>query len=131
MSNKKYLTLLAIMTLSMNLTNVYADGHESDENKVIDNITIIGDKNVPGSATVVSAEELENFETLDVHKALATVPGINVRPEEGYGLRPNISIRGTYPYRSGKVTLMEDGVLIVSLTHNIPEEQKPKSITIQ
>ena len=112
MSNKKHLTLFAIMTLSMNLTNVYADGHESDENKVIDNITIIGDKNVPGSATVVSAEELENFETLDVHKALATVPGINVRPEEGYGLRPNISIRGTYPDRSGKVTLMEDGVLI-------------------
>ena len=31
MSNKKHLTLLAIITLSMNLTNVYADGHESDE----------------------------------------------------------------------------------------------------
>tara|TARA_B100001123_G_scaffold180076_1_gene206294 strand:+ start:936 stop:3137 length:2202 start_codon:yes stop_codon:yes gene_type:complete len=112
MSNKKFLTLLAVMALSLNFTSVFADGHKSDENKVIDNITIIGDKNVPGSATVVSADELENFETLDVHKALATVPGINVRPEEGYGLRPNISIRGTYPDRSGKVTLMEDGILI-------------------
>ena len=26
---------------------------------------------------------------------------------------------------------MEDGVLVVALTHDIPEEQKPKSITIQ
>ena len=89
--------------------NVNADGHGDT---VIDNITIIGDKELPGSADTVSSEDLEKFETIDVHKALAMVPGINIRPEEGYGLRPNISIRGTYPDRSGKVTLMEDGILI-------------------
>ena len=89
--------------------NVNADGHGDT---IIDNITIIGDKELPGSADTVSSEDLEKFETMDVHKALAMVPGINIRPEEGYGLRPNISIRGTYPDRSGKVTLMEDGILI-------------------
>ncbi len=79
--------------------NVNADGHED---AVIDNITIIGDKELPGSANTVSSENLEKFETIDVHKALAMVPGIIIRPEEGYGLRPNISIRGTYSDRSGK-----------------------------
>nr|MBC8227373.1 TonB-dependent receptor plug domain-containing protein [Gammaproteobacteria bacterium] len=83
-----------------------------DEKNSIDNITIIGKKSLPGSATKVTVKDLEKFETMDIHKALASVPGINVRPEEGYGLRPNISIRGTYPDRSGKITLMEDGILI-------------------
>lgn len=72
--------------------NVEAANHGLDK---IDNITIIGKKSLPGSATKVSAQDLEKFETMDIHKALASVPGINVRPEEGYGLRPNISIRGT------------------------------------
>ena len=39
-----------------------------------------------------------------------------------FSLAENIEVEGAR---------MEDGVLIVSLTHNIPEEQKTKSITIQ
>ena len=92
------------------MQNVLAQGPEN--NNVIDNITIVGEKSLPGSVSIITVEDLEKFETIDVHKALAMVPGINIRPEEGYGLRPNISIRGTYPDRSGKVTLMEDGILI-------------------
>ena len=65
-----------------------------------------------GTATVITSEELEVYEYTDIHKILASVPGVNFRPEEGYGLRPNVSIRGTYADRSGKITLMEDGVLI-------------------
>ena len=65
-----------------------------------------------GTAKVVTAEDLEVFEYTDIHKILSSVPGVNFRPEEGYGLRPNISIRGTYADRSGKITLMEDGDLI-------------------
>ena len=48
----------------------------------------------------------------DIQKILTAVPGIYMRTEEGYGLRPNISIRGTAIERSGKVTIMEDGVLV-------------------
>tara|TARA_B100001250_G_scaffold392909_1_gene395155 strand:- start:36000 stop:38174 length:2175 start_codon:yes stop_codon:yes gene_type:complete len=84
----------------------------SQEASDMENITIIGDRVIHGSATTIEPEELQLFEHIDVHKALSNVPGINFRPEEGYGLRPNISIRGTYDDRSGKVTLMEDGVLI-------------------
>ena len=61
----------------------------------MEHITIIGERVIHGSATVIEPDELQMFEHTDVHKALANVPGVNFRPEEGYGLRPNISIRGT------------------------------------
>ena len=89
---------------------------EQNENTVIETVRIVGSqadaRAIAGSVNVITSEELEVFEYTDIHKILSNVPGINFRPEEGFGLRPNISIRGTYADRSGKITLMEDGVLI-------------------
>ncbi|HET9483893.1 MAG TPA: TonB-dependent receptor plug domain-containing protein, partial [Xanthomonadales bacterium] len=48
--------------------------------------------------------------TLTVNEALRKVPGVNVRDEEGFGMRPNIGIRGLNPTRSTKVLLLEDGI---------------------
>ena len=42
-------------------------------------------------------------------QVLKQVPGVYSRGEDGFGLRPNIGIRGVSPDRSKKVTLMEDG----------------------
>ena len=67
---------------------------------------------VAGSAHVVDEEELERHEYNDVHRVLAPVPGVYVRGEDGYGLRPNIGLRGANSDRSAKVTLEEDGVLL-------------------
>ena len=93
-----------------------ASDDAASENVEIEVIEIIGSQEealeIAGSASVITTEDLKIYEYTDIHKILSTVPGINFRPEEGYGLRPNISIRGTYADRSGKVTLMEDGVLI-------------------
>lgn len=79
-------------------------------------VSIIGTEEdaqqVAGSAHVIDSEELAKFEYTDIQKILVGVPGVSVRSEDGYGLRPNISIRGTRDDRSGKITLMEDGVLI-------------------
>jgi Fe(3+) dicitrate transport protein len=79
-------------------------------------VTIIGTEEqaqqIAGSAHVIDAQELAKFEYTDIQKILAGVPGVSFRNEDGYGLRPNISIRGTRDDRSGKITLMEDGVLI-------------------
>ncbi len=66
---------------------------------------------VVGSAHTVDAETLEREEYDDIHRVLRSVPGVYVRGEDGYGLRPNIGLRGADPNRSAKVTLMEDGVL--------------------
>ena len=43
-------------------------------------------------------------------EALRKVTGVNARDEEGFGLRPNIGIRGLNPTRSTKVLLLEDGI---------------------
>ncbi len=75
---------------------------------------------VAGSAHVVSERELERHEYDDVHKVLATVPGVYVRGEDGFGLRPNIGLRGANPDRSAKITLLEDGVLLGPAPYSAP-----------
>ena len=85
-------------------------------NDNVESVTIIGSKedakNLAGSGTVINNEDLEKAMDTDIAKILSAVPGMYMRTEEGYGLRPNISIRGTAIERSGKVAIMEDGVLV-------------------
>ncbi|AVP97230.1 hypothetical protein C7S18_08485 [Ahniella affigens] len=64
----------------------------------------------PGSAHTLEAADLERAHVLSVNEALRKVPGVVVRDEEGFGLRPNIGIRGLNPTRSTKVLLLEDGL---------------------
>ena len=64
----------------------------------------------PGSVEIVDARTLEISRAFTVNEALRKVSGVNVREEEGFGLRPNIGIRGTNPTRSTKVLLLEDGI---------------------
>ena len=78
--------------------------------------TILGNKfvakNRTGAAYFLSTAELAEFNYTDINRALSKIAGINFYEEDGFGLRPNISIRGTSPERSSKIAIMEDGVLI-------------------
>jgi Fe(3+) dicitrate transport protein len=71
----------------------------------------IVDKAPPGARAELTKEELERYEYDDLHKVLRGVAGVYLRDEDGFGLRPNIGMRGAAAERSAKVTIMEDGVL--------------------
>ena len=63
-----------------------------------------------GSAAVIDGRTLEESRVFNVNEAWRQGPGVNVREEEGVGLRPNIGIRGLNPTRSTKTLLLEDGL---------------------
>ena len=94
----------------------FVPAFSADDIEKIESVTIIGSvedlRKLPGSGQVIPNEDLLKAMDTDIQKILTAVPGVYMRTEEGYGLRPNISIRGTAIERSGKVTIMEDGVLV-------------------
>ena len=73
-----------------------------------------------GSVQVLDAELLEKFGYNDPNQALLLVPGVYIRQEDGFGLRPNIGLRGASSERSSKVTLMEDGILFGPAPYSAP-----------
>ena len=68
---------------------------------------------IPGTVDVINQKQLELLQPLSIQDALKTIPGINIRGDEGgLGSIPNIGIRGLNPSRSQKVLLLEDGAPI-------------------
>jgi Fe(3+) dicitrate transport protein len=75
---------------------------------------------VGGSAHKISEKELKKQKYDAPDQALYSVPGVYIRQEDGYGLRPNIGLRGANSDRSKKVTLMEDGLLFGPAPYSAP-----------
>ena len=90
----------------------------------LEQVTIIGDaeeaRRITGSAHFIGADKLELFSYSDVERVLRAVPGVSLQLEDGYGLRPNISIRGVSTERSSRITLLEDNVLIAPAPYSAP-----------
>ncbi|HEX6245280.1 MAG TPA: TonB-dependent receptor plug domain-containing protein, partial [Polyangiales bacterium] len=85
-------------------------------------VTVVGTKlsRTAGSVHVLRSKDLERFNYDDPTRVVMSVPGVYVRNEDGFGLRPNIGIRGVNPDRSKKITLLEDGVLIAPAPYTAP-----------
>ena len=85
------------------------------EEVVVSGRQILGSKfkarNRTGSAYYISPEEIRKFGYTDINRMLKAVPGVNMYEEDGFGLRPNISLRGTKAERSERISIMEDGIL--------------------
>jgi Fe(3+) dicitrate transport protein len=104
--------------------NAYGVDEPTIEFLDVERIQVIGERTdrskVPGSATRLSQEDLDTFKYQDILRTLRMVPGVNIQEEDGYGLRPNIGLRGSGVERSSKITLMEDGVLIAPAPYAAP-----------
>lgn len=73
-----------------------------------------------GAAQYIGEEDLAKFVYSDIQRVIRQIPGVSVQVEDGYGLRPNISIRGVATERSGRITLLEDNILIAPAPYSAP-----------
>jgi Fe(3+) dicitrate transport protein len=87
-------------------------------------LTVIGSPEavfqLPGSGAFIEAEEFREQSYDDPAQVLRAVPGVYFRQEDGFGLFPNLSLRGVDTTRSSKITVMEDGVLAAPAPYASP-----------
>lgn len=110
------LMLLSFTTFAQQVTQ------DTIKSLELDLVTIVGNngKSIPGAGQYIISQKLEKLNQPNINNVFRIIPGVNIRDEEGFGLRPNIGLRGTPVNRSAKVTLMEDGILIAPAPYADP-----------
>lgn len=112
-STRRPLALLMLLS-GLAATAQAADETASAAVPALPSVQVIGSSDrlpdIAGSATILDQKELRQSRVFTANEALRKAPGVHVRDEEGFGLRPNIGLRGLNPTRSTKVLLLEDGL---------------------
>lgn len=79
-------------------------------------------KQIPGSAFVVTQEDLQRGAPMDSNEVLRRVPGVFLREDSGpVSMRLNMGIRGLDPTRSRQLLVLEDGVPLALGPYGEPE----------
>lgn len=128
--NFKSFAVLAILLFSSSALYAQTDRTATSDTTfafdkiILDRINVVGSPvwktSIPGAATYIDGKQLQNQKYQDINRVLRTVSGVNIQEEDGFGLRPNIGIRGAGVERSSKVNLMEDGILIAPAPYAAP-----------
>jgi Fe(3+) dicitrate transport protein len=120
-------TLLAVISPALTTLALAEDGLDSGQTAPVpyrSSITIVGNPadfiGLPGTANVLTEQELKRDNSGDINRVLRKMPGVYLREEDGFGLFPNISLRGVDVARAAKITLMEDGVLASPAPYSAP-----------
>ncbi len=104
---------LAVLVLA-NQSAIADDNYDLLAAINVPRIDVIGNKSQQfiqsSTSNIIEQQDLESAHVMTTNEALRKVPGLVLRDEEGFGIRPNISIRGLNPTRSTKVMLLEDGI---------------------
>jgi Fe(3+) dicitrate transport protein len=112
--------LATTIALVLMANNVLAHSPKSADETVTIYGSSTGAQAATGAAQYIGEEELAKFVYSDIQRVIRQVPGVSVQVEDGYGLRPNISIRGVATERSGRITLLEDNILIAPAPYSAP-----------
>ena len=105
---------IGALFLLVSASVVFAADNQSSESVEVQmsEVAIIGSKfnikDIAGSAAYLDTQDIRQQNVDDINRILRRVPGVNLRGEDGFGLFPNISLRGIDASRSAKVTIMED-----------------------
>lgn len=87
-------------------------------------VAVIGSKEnverLPGSGVFLDPADIRSFAYDDINQVIRRTPGVYVRQEDGYGLFPNVSLRGVSTTRNGKISVMEDGILMAPAPYSDP-----------
>lgn len=123
-SSQRTLSTAITVALTLMATATQAQDSQARTQSGIEEVTILGSqeaaRKLPGSAHFIGEEQLRQFAYSDVQRIMREVPGVSLQIEDGYGLRPNIGIRGVATERSGRITLLEDNVLIAPAPYSAP-----------
>ena len=79
------------------------------------------DFELPGSGDYIPNEQIQKYNFQNINDILKNSTGVYSREEGGYGLFPNISLRGASSLRSAAVTMMEDGINIAPAPYSAPD----------
>ncbi|WOL30077.1 TonB-dependent siderophore receptor [Pseudomonas fragi] len=111
---------LSLMTLGICQAAMAADQQPPGHSVELAPMTIEGDvlgaasdqevRTYAGSRSVIDSSDLKKASTRGLDDALQRVPGIKIFDETGTGALPQISVRGLYESRSGRIQALSDGI---------------------